>query len=171
VEFVGRDSATNGLTFNCTLLAASFTVSNSVVNGINPKPNQTTGGDGAATGQEIECSVTFTTPFLLPADHYFFVPQVGLSSGTFLWLSAPRPLVPPGTPFAPDLQSWIRNANLDPDWLRRRSTRCSRSSVKPCPSPGRSRCCWSRCVVRLRCRAACAPARHRIARNDSADLQ
>jgi hypothetical protein len=118
VEFVGRDSATNGLTFNCTLLAASFTVSNSVVNGINPKPNQTTGGDGAATGQEIECSVTFTTPFLLPADHYFFVPQVGLSSGTFLWLSAPRPLVPPGTPFAPDLQSWIRNANLDPDWLR-----------------------------------------------------
>jgi hypothetical protein len=26
--------------------------------------------------------------------------------------------VPPGTPLAPDLQSWSRNENLDPDWLR-----------------------------------------------------
>src|SRR5262249_44693013 len=24
----------------------------------------------------------------------------------------------PGTPINPDLQAWIRNANLDPDWLR-----------------------------------------------------
>jgi len=86
-------------------------------------PNQTTGGDGPATGQEVECDVTFTTPFSLPADHYFFVPQVALSiaDGNFLWLSAPKPIVAPGTPFpagATDLQSWIRNANLDPDWLR-----------------------------------------------------
>jgi len=36
----------------------------------------------------------------------------------FLSLSATRPLVAPGTPFAPDLQSWIRNENLAPDWLR-----------------------------------------------------
>ena len=34
------------------------------------------------------------------------------------WLSAPKPIVPPGTPFTPDLQTWIRNGNLDPDWLR-----------------------------------------------------
>ena len=36
-------------------------------------------------------------------------------------LSAARPIVPPGTPFPPgvtDLQSWIRNSDLDPDWLR-----------------------------------------------------
>jgi hypothetical protein len=26
--------------------------------------------------------------------------------------------VAPGTPFNPDLQSWIRNGDLDPDWLR-----------------------------------------------------
>jgi hypothetical protein len=26
--------------------------------------------------------------------------------------------VPPGTPISPDLQAWIRNSNLDPDWLR-----------------------------------------------------
>jgi hypothetical protein len=41
-----------------------------------------------------------------------------LSSGNFLWLSAPKPIVAPGTPFTPDLQSWIRNDNLAPDWLR-----------------------------------------------------
>src|SRR4029077_3569095 len=40
------------------------------------------------------------------------------SDGNFLWLSAPKPIVAPGTPFAADLQSWIRNANLAPDWLR-----------------------------------------------------
>jgi hypothetical protein len=36
-------------------------------------------------------------------------------------LSAPRPIVPPGTAFPvgfTDLQSWIRNENLAPDWLR-----------------------------------------------------
>lgn len=71
------------------------------------------------TGQEVLFNVTFTAPFLLPADHYFFIPQVALPPGAnFLWLSAPKPIVPPGTPFLPDLQSWIRNANLDPDWLR-----------------------------------------------------
>jgi hypothetical protein len=62
--------------------------------------------------------ILFSTPFSLPADHYFFVPQVELASGDFLWLSSVRPIVSPGTPFAPDLQSWIRNGNLDPDWLR-----------------------------------------------------
>jgi hypothetical protein len=44
-----------------------------------------------------------------------------LTSGEFYWLSAPRPIVPPGVPFpagSTDLQSWIRNAALDPDWLR-----------------------------------------------------
>src|SRR5207249_3834587 len=69
----------------------SFTVANSVVNGINPIPNQTTGGEGPVTGEEVRIDVTLTTPFSLPADHYFFVPQVQLSSGTFLWLSAAGP--------------------------------------------------------------------------------
>jgi len=64
--------------------------------------------------------VTFTTPFDLPADHYFFVPQVTLSNGAhFYWLSASRPISGAGTtPFSPDLQEWTRNAALDPDWLR-----------------------------------------------------
>ena len=58
----------------------------------------------------------------LPAGHYFFVPQVLVNNGgNFFWLSASRPIVPPGTPFpggVTDLQAWIRNANLDPDWSR-----------------------------------------------------
>src|SRR5262249_6985770 len=64
-------------------------------------------------------TVTFTKPLLLPADHYFFVPQVLASDPNvhFLWLSAPRPIVF-GTPFNTDLQAWIRNADLEPDWLR-----------------------------------------------------
>ena len=44
-----------------------------------------------------------------------------VTDGQFYWLSAPRPIVAPGTPFPAgftDLQEWIRNANLDPDWLR-----------------------------------------------------
>jgi hypothetical protein len=44
--------------------------------------------------------------------------RVQLSNGNFLWLSAPKPIVPPGTSFTPDLQSWIRNDGLAPDWLR-----------------------------------------------------
>jgi len=122
VEVDDRKASENTLTFTPAVLSSSFTAVKSVLNGINPKPNQTTGGEPAVTGQEVQISVTFTTPFDLPADHYFFVPQVQLSSsGDFLWLSAPRPIVPPGTPFPPgftDLQSWIRNENLAPDWLR-----------------------------------------------------
>jgi hypothetical protein len=52
-------------------------------------------------------------------DHYFFIPQVELAGAddNFFWLSSERPIVS-GTPFSPDLQSWMRNANLDPDWSR-----------------------------------------------------
>ena len=62
--------------------------------------------------------MAFNPPLVLPSDHQFFVPQVVLSTGDFLWLSALKPIVAPGTPFAGDLQSWIRNADLTPDWLR-----------------------------------------------------
>jgi len=121
VELVGRDTADFSLSFTPSVLNASFTALNSVLNGINPFPNQTTGGEGSVTGQEVLFDVTFLTPVDLLADHYFFVPQVMLSSGNFFWLSASRPIMPPGTPFPPgatDLQSWIRNADLDPDWSR-----------------------------------------------------
>ena len=115
--FDQRDSALSELTFSVSIVG-SFSAANSVLNGINPSPNQTTGGEGAVSGQEVLITVQFATPFDLPADHYFFVPQVQLNTGQFLWLSAPRPTVAPGTPISPDLQAWIRNADLDPDWLR-----------------------------------------------------
>jgi hypothetical protein len=76
----------------------------------------------------VQFNVTFNTPFVLGPDHVFFRPEVDLgSAGDFLWLSAPRPIVPPGTPFPPgftDLQAWIRNdgnattPGLAPDWER-----------------------------------------------------
>jgi hypothetical protein len=122
VAFASRDSASSGLTFSTNVLAAAFAAANSVQpGGIHAAPNFHTGGNGPVSGQEVQLNVSFTSPFSLPADHYFFVPQVELSSGDFLWLSAPRPIVPPGTPFPPgvtDLQSWTRDQALDPDWLR-----------------------------------------------------
>jgi hypothetical protein len=116
-----RDSANNSLSFISSVVTANFSVLNSVVNGINKSPNQLTNGEGPASGVVTLFSVSFTPPIVLPADHYFFRPEVALNTGNFLWLSAPKPIVPPGTPFpagSSDLQSWIRNDNLAPDWLR-----------------------------------------------------
>jgi hypothetical protein len=118
-----RDStAGGGLTFSTTVLNATFTALNSIEpGGIHPFPGQTTGGNGPVTGTEVLFTIMFTDPFDLPADHYFFVPQVQVNGGEFLWLSGTRPIVAPGTPFPPgftDLQEWTRDAMLDPDWLR-----------------------------------------------------
>lgn len=102
-----------------TQISPSFTALNSVKNGINPLPNVQTNGEGPVTGAEFLFDVVLSSPLVLPADHFFFVPQIGVNSGDFYWLSASRaPIVPPGTPINPDLQAWIRNGNLDPDWLR-----------------------------------------------------
>jgi len=112
-----RDSVGGSLSFITTFLSTNFTANNSVVNGIHPSPGQTTGGEGPVTGEEVLFSVAFNPGIVLPADHYFFRPEVQLSNGNFLWLSAPKPITS-GTPFSPDLQSWTRNDNLAPDWLR-----------------------------------------------------
>jgi hypothetical protein len=112
VEFVDRDTADHNLRFATVLLNAHFTAANSVLNGIHALPKQTTGGEGPVSGKEVQFDVTFSTPLDLPADHYFFVPQVELKHGNFYWLSA-KP-----KQFAGDLQEWIRNDALQPDWLR-----------------------------------------------------
>ena len=128
VELFDRDTASGNLSFTVGLLSRTFTAANSVQpGGIHPQPNQRTGGNGQVTGEEWQFNVTFSDPFILPADHYFFVPQVEFTGpgGEFLWLSAPKPIVPPGTAFPAgftDLQEWTRDAisldNLTPDWLR-----------------------------------------------------
>jgi hypothetical protein len=113
VAFDSRDTTAGNLTSMAAILNPTFSVTNTVVNGINPIPNQTTGGEGPARGEEVEFTIDFTQPFSLPAGHYFFVPQVGLNSGDFLWLSSTESAL-----FTGDLQAWVRNGNLDPDWLR-----------------------------------------------------
>jgi len=119
VALDSRSSSVAGeMSFATATLAATFTSANSVLNGIHAFPNQLTMGEGPVTGREVQFTVTFTKPFVLPADHYFFIPQVQVTDGEFYWLSGTRPLVAPGTPFAPDLQTWTRNEALDPDWLR-----------------------------------------------------
>ena len=119
-NFAAADGKLGQLSFTVTVLDPRFSALNSVVNGIHPLPNQFTGGEGAVTGEEVRFNVTFTTPFSLGADHVFFRPEVDLgSAGDFLWLSAPKPIVSPGTPFTGDLQTWIRNDGpgaLAPDW-------------------------------------------------------
>jgi PEP-CTERM motif len=116
-----RDSGSGELTFSANLLNSSFTAANSVLNGIHPLPTVFTGGEGPITGQEVQLSFSITSD-MLAAGHYFFVPQVELSTGDFFWLSAPKPISGPGTtPFPPgvaDLQTWTRNEDLQPDWLR-----------------------------------------------------
>ncbi len=119
VAFTTYSSSTD-FSFTTQVLAQTFSTLNSIQpGGIHPFPNQTTGGNGGVTGQEVQFNFTFIVPAFLPADHFFFVPQVQVDGGTFYWLSADRPLiVPPDVATVPDLQAWTRDTGLDPDWSR-----------------------------------------------------
>jgi hypothetical protein len=94
------------------VLNSNFGVGNTVVNNLKVA-TAPPGGEGSTAGEEVEITITFTSPIILPAGHYFFRPEVLLTSGDFLFLSAPK-VIPAPT----DLQAWIRNSNLAPDWLR-----------------------------------------------------
>lgn len=110
---VAFDARSGGglLPWSAMQLTDSFTAMNSVATGIHPSPNNLTGGDGPVTGREVRYRLTPDTPIRLDPGRYFLVPQVTLTSGHFLWLSAT-------TPVAPDSETWIRDAALAPDWLR-----------------------------------------------------
>ena len=118
IDDATRDGSLGTLGFVASVVSANFSVANTVVNGINKAPNSTTRGEGPASGEEVAIDIVFSPPVILPTDHYFFRPEALMTDGDFLYLSAPRPIVPPGTPFMGDLQAWIRNSELAPDWLR-----------------------------------------------------
>ncbi len=109
-----RDSSKGNLSFRPTLLDGNFIVQKTVVNNVSVG----THGEPSETGQEVEIDIAFTNPIILPAGHYFFRPEVLVTDGDFLFLSAPRPIVAPGIAIPGDLQAWIRNSDLKPDWLR-----------------------------------------------------
>jgi hypothetical protein len=113
IDDATRDGELGTLEFTPSLLNSSFSVANAVVTDINPNTLE-----GSATGDVVEITISFNPPILLPADHYFFRPEVQVADGEFLYLSAPRPIKAPGIPFTGDLQAWIRNSDLAPDWLR-----------------------------------------------------
>jgi hypothetical protein len=109
-----RAANSGTLTFSPSVIAENVQVSNTVVNGIDKAFTNT----GVFTGDEVELAITFTTPIILSPGSYFFRPEVQLTDGDFFYVSAPRPIVPPGTVVSVDRQAWIRNSNLSPDWLR-----------------------------------------------------
>jgi hypothetical protein len=100
------------LTFFTNVLNSNFGVGNTVVNNLKVATSPP-GGESSTAGEEVEITITFTSPIILPVGHYFFRPEVLLTSGDFLYLSAPKVI-----PAPKDLQAWIRNSNLVPDWLR-----------------------------------------------------
>ena len=120
----------------------AFNALNSVEpGGIDPKPGQTTGGDGKITGEEVKFDVAFTTPFDLSAGHYFFVPQVEVkdADGNFFWLSASRPIAAAARGFPSDRPAGVDPRSiLDPDWLRV-GTDIVGGATPPRPSMRRSR--------------------------------
>jgi len=116
IDNATRDSGDGTLSFIPNQIS-DFQVQNTVINGINLKPAQLTHGEGAASGQQVAIDIIFDTPLFLLPGHYFFRPEVNVVGGNFLFLSSPRS----GAPFPDgtnDLQAWIRNTDLKPDWLR-----------------------------------------------------
>jgi hypothetical protein len=112
IDTATRAGNSGTLTFSTNVLNSNFNVGNTVVNNLKVA-TAPPGGEGSTAGEQVEITITFTSPIILPAGHYFFRPEVLLTSGDFLYLSAPKVI-----PAPKDLQAWIRNSNLAPDWLR-----------------------------------------------------
>lgn len=103
-----EDSDARQLMFSTVALSAPFAATNSVP------------GLSLFMGPEFQVHFTFEDPLVLPAGHYFFAPQAGLtlttmagSPGPFFWLSARWPTTGP-TALSPDLPAWIMG---NPDFL------------------------------------------------------
>src|SRR5215475_3012337 len=68
------------LTFSTTVLNSNFGVGNTVMNNLKVA-TAPPGGEGSTAGEQVEFTITFTSPIILPAGHYFFRPEVLLTSG------------------------------------------------------------------------------------------
>jgi hypothetical protein len=119
----------SGLTFSLSTLNNGVGVVNSVDSTIKPGATSAvtvTNGDGPRVGEEARFDFQLTNPlnkFDLEKGQYFYVPQVELDNGNFLWLSANRPISGFGSTPTPagftDLQTWIRDeGGIKPDWER-----------------------------------------------------
>jgi hypothetical protein len=76
IDDATRDASQGTVAFSATLSDESFSVLEHRGDGINPAPENMTNGDGPASGEVVEIRITFTPPIVLPADHYFFRPEV-----------------------------------------------------------------------------------------------
>jgi len=114
IDTATRAKTEGTLAISTRVLNASFRVDATVLNGVSVGA----GPAGEFTGEEVEITITFMSPIVLPSGQYFFRPEVLLSNGgDFRYLSGPRP-IPGGSALSPDRQAWIRNSTLAPDWLR-----------------------------------------------------
>jgi hypothetical protein len=114
VAFRSRDSASSGLSFQTQVLGASFTTLASVSSA--GKIGVNSGGDGRVTGEEVKFNISFGNhPLDLPPDHYFLVPQVGLSATAPAGAHLHRHRHPQGRCPAdvPDLQRQLRAERTD----------------------------------------------------------
>src|SRR5258708_3523833 len=76
-----RSTVDGSLSYTFVVTEIPFRVGNSVINGINPLPNQNTGGEGQVQGWLTQFIVVFNTEFILPPGHYFIVPQIEVLHG------------------------------------------------------------------------------------------
>ena len=72
IDNATRDGSAGTLAFTVSRFAETFTAANTVADGINPAPENMTNGEGAASGEVVRITITFTPSIVLPADHYFF---------------------------------------------------------------------------------------------------
>ena len=125
VELADRDSASGGLTFTPGVIQSSFTANNSVLNGINPlnldssrvyrRRARCHGTRGRVQRSLHHAIRSAGRPLFLRA-------AGGADQRRFLLVVGPETDRSPrgrrSRPGFTDLQSWIRNEPLDPDWLR-----------------------------------------------------
>ena len=71
IDTATRAGNSGTLTFSTNVLNANFPVGNTVVNNLKVAIAPP-GGEGATAGEEVAITITFTSPIILPAGHYFF---------------------------------------------------------------------------------------------------